>query len=130
MTLQNSGGAVEAPLVRFGDVTITEHWLVTPQGTRPLAGTQIFVTDMSRVERVVPTWAIVLTIVGFFFIFLLSLLFLLVKEDRVSGFAQITVTNGPLTHQTAEPMGPNPSATLWELQNRANYARGLVERAS
>ena len=126
---QPSPSSPDQPLVRFGDVAVTEHWVVTPQGTVPLAGTQITVTDLTRVDRVIPTWAIVLAIIGAFF-FLLGLLLLLVKENRVSGFAQITLTNGAFVYQTAEPAQYDRGLQFYELQNRANYARSLIARAS
>ncbi|WEO77011.1 hypothetical protein BJQ94_16910 [Cryobacterium sp. SO2] len=118
----------EAPLVQFGDITITEHWLVTPAGSAPLRGTQIFVTDMTREERFIPVWAIVFAIIGFFFFFL-GLLFLLVKETRTSGFMQISVTNGAFSYQSAELSRGNRTNQLYELQNRANFARGVIARA-
>jgi hypothetical protein len=120
--------AQESALVQFGDITITEHWLITPAGTAPLRGTQIFVTDMTREERVIPAWAIVFAIIGFFF-FLLGLLFLLVKETRSSGFMQISVVNGAFTYQSAEMSRGNRTNQLYELQNRANFARGIIARA-
>jgi hypothetical protein len=120
--------AQESALVQFGDITITEHWLITPAGTAPLRGTQIFVTDMTREERVIPAWAIVFAIIGFFF-FLLGLLFLLVKETRSSGFMQISVVNGAFTYQSAEMSRGNRTNQLYELQNRANFARGVIARA-
>ena len=119
----------EHPLVSFGDISMTEHWLVTPQATLPLAGTQIIVTDQTRVERFTPAWAIVLAVIGFFFFFL-GLLFLLVRENRVTGFMQITVVNGSFTYQSAERAAFDPGAQLFELQTRANYARGLIARAT
>ena len=118
----------EPVLVQFGDISISEHWLITPAGTAPLAGTQIFVTDMTREERVIPAWAIVFAIIGFFFFFL-GLLFLLVKETRSSGFKQISVTNGAFTYQSAELSRGNRTNQLYELQNRANFARSLIARA-
>lgn len=120
--------AVEPVLVSFGDIHLTEHWLVTPQGTRSLPGTQIFVTDMSTQTRVTPGWAIVLAILGFFFFFL-GLLFLLVKETRTTGFIQVTASNGGFTYQSAIPVQLDKTAQLFELQSRANYARGLIARA-
>jgi hypothetical protein len=118
----------EPALVQFGDISITEHWVITPAGTAPLAGTQIFVTDMTREVRVIPPWAVVFAVIGFFF-FLLGLLFLLVRETRTSGFMQISVTNGAFTYQSAELARGSRTNQLYELQNRANYARGLIARA-
>lgn len=118
----------EPVLVQFGDISISEHWLVTPAGSAPLRGTQIFVTDMTREERYIPGWAIAFAIIGFFFFFL-GLLFLLVKETRSSGFMQISVTNGAFTYQSAELTRGNRTNQLYELQNRANFARGVIARA-
>jgi hypothetical protein len=118
----------EPALVQFGDISITEHWVITPAGTAPLRGTQIFVTDMTREERFTPAWAIVLAVIGFFFFFL-GLLFLLVKETRTSGFMQISVTNGAFTYQSAELSRGNRTNQLYELQNRANFARSLIARS-
>ncbi|GAB3120450.1 hypothetical protein [Glaciibacter psychrotolerans] len=118
----------EPILVTFGDIQMTEHWLVTPHGTMPLAGTQVFVADLTREEKYTPGWAIALAVIGFF-VFLLGLLFLLVKETRTTGFMQITVSNGTFTYQAAEPVQLNRMGQLYELQNRANYARGLIARA-
>jgi hypothetical protein len=123
-----SSAAQEPALVQFGDISITEHWVITPAGTAPLAGTQIFVTDLTREVRVIPAWAVVFAVIGFFF-FLLGLLFLLVKETRTSGFMQISVTNGAFTYQSAELARGNRTNQLYELQNRANYARNLIARA-
>ena len=132
-TLEPVGAASPVPShepirVHFGDINMTDHWLVTPQGTMPLAGSQIFISDMSREEPFIPAWAIVFTII-FFIFFFLGLLFLLIKETRTTGFMQITVSNGDFTYQSAEPGSGNRAAQLYELQNRANYARGMIARA-
>ncbi|MEO7122663.1 MAG: hypothetical protein ABI400_06010 [Lacisediminihabitans sp.] len=120
--------AQDPVLVRFGDAQLSQHWLVTPQGTMPLRGTQIFVADMSQETRMIPGWAIALAIIGAVF-FLLGLFFLLVRETRRTGFMQITITNGAFTYQTAEPVVGDRAGQLFELQARANYARGIVARA-
>ena len=132
-TLEPIGAALpvaspEPIRVQFGDISMSDHWLVTPQGTMPLAGTQVFISDMSREERFIPGWAIALAIIGALF-FLLGLFFLLVKETRTTGFMQITVSNGGFTYQSAEPGTGNRATQLYELQGRANYARGMIARA-
>lgn len=118
----------EHVMVSFGDIHLTKHWLVTPQGTRELAGTQVFVADFTTQTRVIPGWAIVLAVLGFFF-FLLGLFFLLVRETRTTGFLQVTVSNDGFTYQSAIPAQGDKTAQLFELQSRANYARGLISRA-
>jgi hypothetical protein len=112
-------------LVNFGDIHLSQHWLVTPSGTHRLKGTQLHVTDLTQRTVGIPAWAIVLAVIGAFF-FLLGLLFLLVKETRVTGFFQITVTNGNFSYQSLIPANQNYQAQFVELQNRANFARTLI----
>jgi hypothetical protein len=116
----------DAILVSFGDIHISRHWLVTPRGNARLAGTQLTVTDMSYDYQAIPVWAIVLAVV----FFPLGLLFLLVKEPRATGYFQVAAGNGELSHQSMIPaIGNNRPAQFYELQNRANYARGLISQA-
>lgn len=78
--------------------------------------------DMSRTEEKIPAYAIVLAIIFFLFC-LLGLLFLLIKERKTTGFVQITVQNGPRTHNTHVPVhSPGQAA---EVLARVNYARTL-----
>lgn len=121
--------AREPVLVQIGDVGISQNWIVTPVGTVPTRGAQIFVTDATRTERYTPTWAIVLAILGALF-FLLGLLFLLVRETRISGAFQFTIVNGTFTYQCFEAAQDNVGAQNFDVQNRVNYARGLIHTAS
>jgi hypothetical protein len=127
MVPSHQSSAPEQPLVVIGDVTLTEHWLVTPAGTTPLAGTEIFVTDFTRVESKIPTWAIVLAIIGFFFA-LLGLLFLLVREQVATGYVQVTVRNGPVLHTTNVPAAH--AGTAPDVFGRVQYARHLIAQAA
>jgi hypothetical protein len=90
-------------VVTLGDIGVSPHWLVTPSGTAPLAGAQWFVVDQSRTESKIPTWAIVCAVVGAL-LCLLGLLLLLVKEDVTTGFIQVSVRAGTLTHTTHLPV--------------------------
>ena len=118
---------VDPWLVQFGDVSVSRHWVGSPAGNHPLAGTTFTVTDLSRVESQTPTWAVVAAIVGFFFVFLFSLFFLLVKENRVTGQLNVTVQNGTYFHVTQVPVvGPGAIA---DLHARVNYARQLTAAA-
>ncbi|WP_220387280.1 hypothetical protein [Agreia bicolorata] len=117
----------EPPLVVIGEIAVTSSWLVTPAGTVPLAGTEFFVTDFTRVEQKTPTWAIVLAIVGFFFVFVLSLLFLLARESRLTGFVQVTARNGHLQYQSNVPV--TSAATAPDVFGRVQYARHVVSLA-
>ena len=93
----------EAFLYTIGDVGVSRHWIVTPNGTAPLRGSQWIVTDFSRVEQKIPTYAIVLAIVFAIFC-LLGLLFLLIKEPFVSGYVHVDVQSEDLHHTTQVPV--------------------------
>ena len=116
----------EQALVSVGDITVSEHWLVTPNGNTPLRGTQIFLTDLSRSSTSTPTWAIVLAVIGAFFSFL-GLLFLLVRETRTVGVVQITVSNGSLVHMTQ--VNVDSVQAIAELHGRVGFVRQLIAAA-
>ncbi|MFC7343000.1 hypothetical protein [Saccharopolyspora griseoalba] len=113
-------------LVTIGDIACTGQEVITPSGRAPIAGTTWTFTDMSRTERTIPAWAIVLTVLFVWFCFL-GLLFLLVKEERTSGWAQVTVQGPGLMHVTQVPvLSP---MTAMDLNSRVNYARTLAFNA-
>lgn len=117
----------EAPLVQIGDITVSGHWVVTPQGSRPVAESAWAVADMSRTTRTTPTWAIVCAIVGFFFVFLFSLLFLLAKDERTDGWLQVTVSAPGFAHMTTIPV-----YNRWQVSdtyNRVAHARSIARNA-
>jgi hypothetical protein len=96
--------AVAIPAVlTIGDITVTEDRILTPNGTAPLKGSQWFVRDLSRTEEKIPTSAIVLAIIFSVFC-LLGLLFLLQKEKRTTGYVEVEVRSGKLTHTTQIPV--------------------------
>ncbi|MHC3001673.1 hypothetical protein [Gordonia metallireducens] len=120
--------APEQPLVVIGDITCTQNHVITPSGTCPIAGTQWIVTDMSvSTERMSQT-GLVLAIVGFFMVCFLSLLFLLMKERRTTGYIQVTVRGGGgFLHVTNIPaFSP---VTMGDVSGRVNYARTLAAMA-
>ncbi|MCH9815655.1 MAG: hypothetical protein K0U64_04265 [Actinomycetia bacterium] len=90
-------------MLQIGDIGVTEHWVVTPNGTAPLRGTRWLATDNTRVQERIPTTAIVLAIVFAFFC-LLGLLFLLMKEQYVTGYVEVRVTGEDLDHWTQVPV--------------------------
>lgn len=115
-----------APLVTIGDIACTQTEVITPSGTCPIANTVWSFTDMSRTQRVIPTWAIVLAVIGFFAC-LLGLLFLLVKEERTEGWVQVVVQGPGFLHQTQLPV-----SSVMQVQDynaRVAYARSLVAAA-
>jgi len=119
-------GGAEPVLVSVGDITCTASEIVTPVGTYPLAGTRWTVNDLSRTGRSTPTWAIVLAIL-LFFVCLLGLLFLLVREERTSGVVNVTVQRNGLLYTTTIPA--YSPATVVDVHARVNHARMLVTHA-
>ena len=80
----------EPPLVTIGDIVCSEHYVVTPQGAYPIAGSTWTVSNYVTVGERIPTYAIVLAVVFAMFC-LLGLLFLLIKERTQQGVIQVHV---------------------------------------
>jgi Protein of unknown function (DUF2510) len=91
-------------LLTIGDIGITRRYVVTPNGSAPLKGSQWICRDATRTEEKTPGWAVVLAIL-FALACLIGLLFLLVKEKRTVGYAEVTVTSGNLMYMTQVPVG-------------------------
>lgn len=106
-------------ILTIGDIGVTQHWVVTPNGSAPLAGSQWIGRDMTRTETKIPAWAIVLAII-FFLACLVGLLFLLVKEKTTTGHFEVSVRSGALYHVTQIPVSSEFQMT---------QIRGLVNQA-
>ena len=122
-------GAPSVPgqvLVTVGDIACTQTEVLVPEGRFPLRGTVWTSTNQVTVTRGVPTWAIVVAIVGFFLICLFSLFFLLAKEDKMQGFVQITARGAGVVHTTQVPVASQ--LAINDVENRLNYIRGLVSQ--
>jgi hypothetical protein len=96
--------ATDPFLFTLGDIGVTQTQISTPNGVAPLAGSSWAATDMTVTSTKIPTWAIVVAIVGALFTCFLSLLFLLAKEQTTSGYVQVSVRSGELTHTTQIPV--------------------------
>ncbi|WP_327289592.1 hypothetical protein [Streptomyces sp. NBC_01198] len=123
---QHGGGSQQygpgATLLTIGDIAVTETGIMTPAGLLPLRGAVWTVSDMSRTESKTPTYAIVLAVV-FALACLLGLLFLLIKDDVTTGFAQVTVNSGGKYHAVLIPVrGPQD---IYAITQQVNYARSL-----
>ncbi|MFC4561308.1 hypothetical protein ACFO4E_05505 [Nocardiopsis mangrovi] len=113
----------QPPLATIGDITITQTEVITPAGRFPIRGSTWTVTDMTTVSEGIPAYAVVIAILFFWFC-LLGLLFLLIKERRVSGHVQVTVQGNGVFHSTMIPAhGP---ATAHQVMQQVNYARSLA----
>ena len=114
-------------MVTIGDIACTNAMVITPSGQAPIGGVVWSYTDMSRTTRSIPTWAIVCTVIFFFFC-LLGLLFLLAKEDRTEGTVQVVVQGQGFLHQVQLPV-----SSVMQVQDyaaRVNYARSLSAAAA
>ena len=92
------------PLVTIGDISCTEDQVITPSGVRPIGEVSWGFTNMSHTWQTVPTWAAVCAIVGFFFVCVFSLLFLLAKEDKTGGQVQVVVQAPGFMHTAYLPV--------------------------
>ncbi|MBF4458118.1 hypothetical protein [Pseudoclavibacter sp. VKM Ac-2867] len=113
--------------VFLGELEVSRDRISGPYGSLPTEGSTVFVTNMSRVERAIPTWAIIVAIAGFFVLTIFSLLFLLVKEDRVVGGYEVRISNPTGTLTSFVPVDARSAAWIWQdLQGRAAAARELI----
>ncbi|MEU7613692.1 hypothetical protein [Micromonospora sp. NPDC049204] len=119
-------GGPEVVAVQIAEIAVCPPVIRTPTGVLPLAGATWHVADYWQREEKVATWALVCAIVGFFCLFVLSLLFLLVKETRHHGTVQVTVTNGPQQYVARIPVADQ--AQVAHINNQVNYARSLSGR--
>jgi len=97
------------PPVQFaiGDIGIAPPVILTPNCTMPLRGSQWIVRDMS-VEKTA-TVGIVLAIL-FFWVCLLGLLFLFMKET--TGYVEVQVQSGGRMHVTQLPVKGKPHVMM------------------
>lgn len=127
MTVEHTGsGAPWQPMVQIGDISADQHWVRTPSGSVPTAQVTWTVQDMTRRDQGIPTYAIVLAVVFFLFCFL-GLLFLLIKEDRTTGWLQVTVQGPAFVHTTQVPA--HHQGTVADVHARVNHARALTAAA-
>lgn len=112
-------------LATFGEISVTQFHVITPQGTYPLSGTTWHVTDTTTTTQGTPQWAVILAVVGFVFLCLLSLLFLLAKETKYVGAVQVTV-QGPGFGHTALLL----PGTGHQAHAQVAYVRSLVQALS
>ncbi|HTV11514.1 MAG TPA: hypothetical protein VME20_06590 [Acidimicrobiales bacterium] len=123
-TAYSPGGPPGQVLVTVGDISCTQTEVLVPNGRASLRGTTWTVQNQTAVTTKIPTWAIVVAVVGLLIICVFSLLFLLVKERTVQGIAQVTVQGPGLLHTTSIPV--TSEVQMRDIESRVNYIRGLV----
>ena len=121
----NSSGPGQ-PLVSIGNVHFTEQYVITPAGTWPLAQTNVTTTDQTATTTHTPAWAIVMVIL-FIWFFLLSLLFLLARQTRVSGYMAVNIQSGGYSYTEQVPVFS--AAQKADVFNRVLFVQGLIGRA-
>ena len=90
-------------MYQIGDIAVTSDSVMTPNWEGPLTGSVWIASDQSRTEEKVPSWAVIVAILTFWFTCFLGLLFLLVKEKRTTGYVEVRVQSGELLHMTQIP---------------------------
>lgn len=115
---------VEPVLLQIGELAITRSTVFTPAGPIPLRGSQWSVQDQWLASQKIPTWAIVLAILGFFVVCALSLLFLLVKETHYQGTVDIGVSNGQQHYVARIPVYSQQQ--VQHIYQQVNYVRSLT----
>jgi hypothetical protein len=113
--------------VSFGEIAVTDTQVLTPAGTYPLRGTAWTVSNQTFVTEAIPTWAIVLTIIGIFFC-LVGLLFLLVKERKINGAVQVAVQGPGLSYSTYIPV--RSEMAVLQISRNVDWVRYQVARLS
>jgi hypothetical protein len=111
-------------VLQVGEIAITSAVVHTPTGDIALAGSTWQVNDYWHNEQKIPTWAIVLSIVGFCVLPFVSLLFLLARETVRKGTVQVTVTNAP--HQYVARIAVTDQSQVDYVNQQVNYARSLA----
>jgi hypothetical protein len=110
-------------LITIGDIGVTQDAVVTPNGTGPVAGSQWIVSDRTTTTQSIPAWAIVMAIL-FALACLLGLLFLLVKETRITGYVEVTVRTGDVLHMTQLPV--HSAQDVDRARHMVGYAQSLA----
>ena len=111
-------------IAQIGEISVTSSTVHTPAGDMPLAGSQWHVADYWQTEQKIPTWAIVVAIVGFCILTVFSLLFLLIKETVHKGTVQVTVTNGSRQYVARIPV--TNQMQVHQINQQVNYVRSLA----
>ncbi|ADD41315.1 hypothetical protein [Stackebrandtia nassauensis] len=116
----------EQVVLTIGDIAVTPNSIIVPQGQFPLRGTTWTVQDSTQTTQGIPTWAIIMTIIGVWFC-LIGLLFLLAKETRHTGFVSVSVSGPGLYHTVQLPPGPMRVAQVTAQVNQARSMAAVAQ---
>ena len=111
---------------QVGDIGVGRHHVYLPDGRYPLRGSAWRVSDQLHEVTQIPSYAIVLAVI-FAVVFLLGLLFLLIKERTVQGVVQVTVQGAGFAHATQVPVSSYSAART--VRHQVNHIRHLAAAA-
>ena len=114
-------------LLTVGQIVVNEHWLTTPAGSWELKEANVSLFDQTRMESRIPSWAIVTAIITALF-FLVGLLFLLARENTITGFITVTITSEQGQAYT-EHVPVNSPMMRADIFSRVNYIQSLIGQA-
>ncbi len=114
-------------LVTLGQIVANENWVTTPAGSWELKDANVTLIDQTRMESRIPVWAIVTAVITFLFFFL-GLLFLLAKENVITGYITLTVTSDQ-GHVFTEHVPVNSFILRDDIFGRVNYLQFLIGQA-
>ena len=120
------GGQPEPWLATIGDVSISQHWVLTPTGPHPIRGSVWTVTDESYYQESISAAGVVLAILFVWFC-LLGLLFLLMKDHRMVGYIRVTVQGSGFNHSTM--IAARSPHSVMGVHQMVDYARALAAAA-
>lgn len=114
------GPAPEPILLTVGDIGVSQHYVVLPHGAFPIRGSNWIVQDNRYYTESISTAGAILAVIFIGFC-LLGLLFLLMKERKLTGTVTVSVAGQGYYHATqlrADQMA-------WA-QECVNYCRSLA----
>jgi hypothetical protein len=114
-------------VVEVGDIAVSPQWVYLPGGGQyPLRNSMWELTDQVQEVTEIPPYAVVLAVI-FFAVFMLGLLFLLIKEYRVQGVVQVVAEGEGFVHVTQVPVASQQGVN--RVHHRVDYIRGLAAAA-
>ncbi len=126
MTMQEQP-ASDPIVFSIGEISVSQHWVVTPDGNAPIAGSKWMLRDNTNEEIKVPTWAIVLCVLTALETCGLGLLFLLVKERKMTGTLEVSVRAGDLEYFTQ--IRPRMPKDVHDVTAKVSTARQMAQAA-
>lgn len=111
----------------LGQISANDYWVTTPAGSWPLKEISVTPHDQTSVVSRIPVWAIVMAVFTFMF-FLLGLLFLLARENVITGYISVTVSTTQGQAYT-EQMPVYDLMGRHDIFARVNYLQSLIGQA-